>query len=292
MVKELVLKDEFPYSLERIIKDTIFNSNFEENHHKLLGNTGVTVTDWIESRVHHSQRVCFFTLLDKDNDMDIYIVENQEASTEKELTLELKSTLVPDSKKYGNVFEIKSDWSIVQIDNNQCELNILITVSCKHVVWGVTDMAESILAQKVEKLYLKWCSHAKDELKKLSQVEVGAKKEVKEIKKDEFIVTRNELSPRAQINQKPIQRQNSSLLEPIGLVNSDMLYRTKKQKAKYSDSEDVIIQVGDESFSQQQSKVKKRSGSKLNSITGYIFVCSEFVFVICLILIYVYLQTL
>jgi hypothetical protein len=77
MVKEIILFDDISASLEYIFQN-LLNSQFELHHHSLLGNTGVTITEWIESRENFFQRICFFTLVDKASDLNINIVENQE----------------------------------------------------------------------------------------------------------------------------------------------------------------------------------------------------------------------
>lgn len=41
MVKELIVEENFDYPLDLISKEIILNTKFEENHHKLLGNTGI-----------------------------------------------------------------------------------------------------------------------------------------------------------------------------------------------------------------------------------------------------------
>lgn len=245
MVKEAIVKSGFEAPL-KVIFDCLLNPKFEQQHHSLEGNIDVTITDWIENDLAKKtsnetmQRICFFTLVEKSASTNIFIVENQECVM-SERDIHLRTSFYPNSKEYGNIFFISSHWHFTEVDSDFCSLCIVITVECKKPVWGITDMAENMLCSKVQKLYEQWCSHALDELRVYRRpTPPVAHSNDDDLNHGEAKDEGGHYASDALAVNNMTGRPSNELLDvPLDLASHHQM----KRKPKYSDSEDVSIDI-------------------------------------------------
>jgi len=166
MVKQFEIIEYFDVSAQRFFSILLKEPNFEEQFHKLRGNSKINITEWMGLGNNHWQRLCFYTMedIDKKGFGNFVCMETQKYYFLGDI-LRLDSTISPDNPSVGNLFNIKSEWSISQTFGEQCVLRIFVEVECRRSLVGFQGMVEATLAAKVRSAYETWCSVAIEKVK-------------------------------------------------------------------------------------------------------------------------------
>jgi hypothetical protein len=167
MVKQFELIEHFDVSIQKFYSILLKEPTFEEQFHTLRGNSKINITEWMSLGNNHWQRLCFYTMedIDKKGFGNFVCMETQKYYYMGDI-LRLDSTISPDNPSVGNLFNIKSEWTISQTSyGEQCVLKIFVEVECKRTIIGIQGMVEGTLASKVRSAYETWCSLALEKVK-------------------------------------------------------------------------------------------------------------------------------
>jgi len=180
-VKQFEIVEHYNVPVMKFFEYLIREPNFEEQVHRARGNSKINVTEWMSLGNGHWQRLCFYTMEDPDkNGLGNFVcMETQKYFfNNSEDTIRLDSTISPDNTAVGNVFNIKSEWTVSKTYDDQCDLKIFVQVECKKNIIGFQGMVEGALAAKVRTAYETWCTIAfqkvKEEQEKQSEISILA----------------------------------------------------------------------------------------------------------------------
>jgi len=165
-VKQFEIIEHFYVSVQNFFEYLIKLPVFEEHVHRVRGNTKINVTEWMCLGNDYWQRLCFYTMEDPDKKGlgNFVCMETQKYYYNGDI-FRLDSTISPDNSSVGNVFNIKSEWTLSKVSENQCDLKIFVEVECKRNIIGFQGMVEGALASKVRTAYETWCRIALEKVK-------------------------------------------------------------------------------------------------------------------------------
>jgi hypothetical protein len=177
MVKQFEIVEHFSVSIPKFFEYLIRSPSFEEQVHRARGNSKINITEWMCLGNDYWQRLCFYTMEEPDQKGlgNFTCMETQKYFYNGD-TFRLDSTIAPDNPSVGNAFNIKSEWSLSKVYDDQCDLKIFVEVECKRNIIGFQGMIESTLAGKVRAAYEMWCQVAllkvKEEQEKQSEINI------------------------------------------------------------------------------------------------------------------------
>jgi len=135
MVKHLELEELFSISVKFFYSLFFEDASFKKQFHTVMGDKDVEITDWIEQSTLNKQRVCFFTMIEKEGKEEVdktRCLETQKCFLSPSMEeFRVESILLPENPLGSALFKIDSKWKIEQAGTENCKVTICIDVECK-----------------------------------------------------------------------------------------------------------------------------------------------------------------
>eukprot|EP01129_Flabellula_baltica_P014836 TRINITY_DN722_c0_g1_i3.p1 TRINITY_DN722_c0_g1~~TRINITY_DN722_c0_g1_i3.p1 ORF type:complete len:208 (-),score=31.83 TRINITY_DN722_c0_g1_i3:12-635(-) len=119
----------------------------------------VDIVEWI-GLDKGARRICFYSI--SDATQNYKCVEDQTYAYHGGDVIEMVCNIVPDSS-VGDIFDIKSTWTLTRVAEEEITLVISVVVECKEKIFGVSSAIESALLNIMKNHYTVWVDAASEE---------------------------------------------------------------------------------------------------------------------------------